>query len=82
MVVSADAENIKVALYHGGFVTHSVHMSHRMLFLDQVGFIDGQTEQNIKVNMPPSKDLAPPGPYVIYVVTDGVPGIGQFVLVE
>ncbi|KAI5201489.1 galactose oxidase [Aureobasidium subglaciale] len=80
--VPTGAKNVKVALYHGGFVTHSVHMSHRMLFLDTQGWKDGVQGQSVTVTMPPSSNLAPPGPYVIYVVVDGVPGIGQFVQVS
>jgi hypothetical protein len=77
-----NAQDLKVALYHGGFVTHSLHMGHRMLFLDHEGFAPGQTGQSISVSMPPSRNLAPPGPYVVYVVVDGVPGIGQTVMVS
>jgi hypothetical protein len=77
-----NAQDLKVALHHGGFVTHSLHMGHRMLFLDHEGFAPGQTGQSISVSMPPSRNLAPPGPYVVYVVVDGVPGIGQTVMVS
>ncbi|KAI4722115.1 galactose oxidase [Aureobasidium sp. EXF-10727] len=80
--VPVGAKEVKVSLYHGGFVTHSVHMSHRMLFLDTVGWKDGATKQTLTVTMPPSANVAPPGPYVVYVVVDGVPGIGQFVQVS
>ena len=73
---------VKVALYHGGYVTHSVHMNHRMAFLDTAGFNAGQMTQKITVTMPPTSHVAPPGPYVVYVVVDGVPAIGQFVLVS
>ncbi|THZ15339.1 galactose oxidase [Aureobasidium pullulans] len=76
------AKAVKVALYHGGFVTHSVHMSHRMAFLDTAGWKAGATDQQITVTMPPSANVAPPGPYVVYVVVDGVPGVGQFVQVS
>lgn len=76
------ANEIKVALYHGGFVTHSLHMGHRMLFLDNEGFEAGKTEQKVTVTMPPNSNVAPPGPYVVYVVVDGVPGVGQFVMVS
>ncbi|EME38661.1 carbohydrate-binding module family 18 protein [Dothistroma septosporum NZE10] len=76
-----DAKEAKVSLYHGGFVTHSLHMSHRMLFLDTERFQEGQAEQNIQVTMPPNNKVAPPGPYVVYVVVDGVPGLGQVVMV-
>lgn len=80
--VPAGAKNVKVSLYHGGFVTHSVHMSHRMLFLDNSGWKAGATQQTLTVTMPPNANVAPPGPYVVYVVVDGVPGIGQFVQVS
>lgn len=72
---------VQVALYHGGFVTHSLHMGHRMAFLDTGGWVDDEVSQSIVVAMPPNSSVVPPGPYVIYVVVDGVPGIGQFVQV-
>lgn len=77
----AGAQNVKVVLYHGGFVTHSLHMNHRMVVLDTVFFVPGSTSQSIQATMPPNSNVAPPGPYVVYVVVDGVPGIGQFVSV-
>lgn len=56
-------------------------MSHRMMFLDTTGWIDGAQQQNVTVTMPPNNNIAPPGPYVVYVLADGVPAIGQFVMV-
>ncbi|KAH8690537.1 glyoxal oxidase N-terminus-domain-containing protein [Talaromyces proteolyticus] len=76
------AQSLKIALYHGGFVTHSLHMSQRLLFLDFDKFFPGSKYQVVNVTMPPSSSIAPPGPYVVYVVLDGVPGIGQFVMVN
>ncbi|KAF2823430.1 DUF1929-domain-containing protein [Ophiobolus disseminans] len=78
----ANSKAVKVSLYYGGFVTHSVHMGHRMAFLDTTGFKAGTTAQSITVTMPPTKSIAPPGPYVVYVLVDGVPAIGQFVKVS
>lgn len=78
----AGAQAAQVALYHGGFVTHSLHMNHRMIFLDQTGFKAGVTAQTLTVTMPPNRNIAQPGPYVVYVTIDGVPGIGQFVSVS
>ncbi|KAF2735174.1 glyoxal oxidase [Polyplosphaeria fusca] len=78
----ANAKAVKVSLYYGGFVTHSVHMGHRMAFLDTKNFKAGSTAQTITVTMPPNKNVAPPGPYVVYVLVDGVPAIGQFVQVS
>ncbi|KAF2136877.1 carbohydrate-binding module family 18 [Aplosporella prunicola CBS 121167] len=77
----AGAKEVRVALYHGGFVTHSVHMNHRMAFLDTEGWAAGAASQNIKVTMPPNSNVAPPGPYVVYVVVDGVPAVGKMVMV-
>ncbi|GAB7356043.1 hypothetical protein MBLNU459_g6659t2 [Dothideomycetes sp. NU459] len=79
--VPAGAKAAKVSLYYGGFVTHSLHMSHRMAFLDTAGWAAGSTTQKLTVTMPPNSNVAPPGPYVVYVVVDGVPAVGQFVMV-
>jgi hypothetical protein len=75
-------KGVKVALYHGGFVTHSLHMNHRMALLDNTGYQTGATSQKITVTMPPNANVAPPGPYVVYIMLDGVPGYGQFVSVN
>lgn len=72
---------VAVALYHGGFVTHSLHMNHRMVFLDNSGYVAGATAQTLTVSMPPNNNVAQPGPYVVYVTCNGVPAIGQFVMV-
>ncbi|RDL31534.1 DUF1929-domain-containing protein [Venustampulla echinocandica] len=78
----ADTKSVKVVLYHGGFVTHSVHMGHRMLELDVADWAPGAAQQKVSVSSPPNNNAAPPGPYVVYVVVDGVPGVGQFVQVS
>ena len=75
------ATAVQVALYHGGFVTHSLHMNHRMAYLDNTGWVAGAIAQQLTVTMPPNSNITPPGPYVIYVVVDGVPSVGQFVTV-
>ena len=56
-------------------------MGHRMAILDTSGWVTGATEQELLVTMPPTRNIAPPGPYVVYVLSDGVPGIGQYVSV-
>lgn len=73
---------VKITLYYGGFVTHSVHMGHRMLYLDNTGFTAGVVSQTLIVTMPPNKNTCPPGPYMVFVVADGIPSIGQFVSVS
>lgn len=86
---------IQISLHHNGFITHSLHMNQRMLFLD---FTDDessssvqhptheknlqQQKKTLRVRMPPTPNLAPPGPYVVYVVVNGVPAVGQMVMVR
>ncbi|KAL2043168.1 hypothetical protein N7G274_004228 [Stereocaulon virgatum] len=84
VVFNAPAGNTvcKVVLYHGGYVTHSLHMNHRMLFLDIKGYVAGASRQSLTVTMPPNKNIAQPGPYVVYVTCGGVPAVGQFVMVS
>lgn len=60
----------------------SVHMGHRMLELDVGRWVKGATTQNVVITGPPNRNVAPPGPYVVYVVVDAVPSVGQFVQVR
>jgi len=57
-------------------------MGQRMVMLDTTGWQAGAGEQTLTVTMPPNGNVAPPGPYVVYVLVDGVPGVGQFVSVS
>lgn len=57
-------------------------MNHRMLFLDKTGYVAGDTSQTLTVSSPSNTNVAQPGPYVVYVTSDGVPAIGQFVMVS
>lgn len=50
-----------------------------MVQLDSTGFVPGGTTQTLFVSAPPNRNVAPPGPYVVYVVVDGIPAMGQFV---
>lgn len=85
LTVSYDAPNpgdgASVVLYHGGFVTHSLHMGQRMAVLDVEGFATGSLSQTLSARMPPNNNVVPPGPYVVFVLQDGVPGVGTFVRV-
>lgn len=95
---------IQISLSHNGFITHSLHMNQRMLFLDFTDVSSSSSEhptneeldhpthekktknlaqqKTLRVRMPPTPNLAPPGPYVVYVVVDGVPAVGQMVMVR
>lgn len=80
--VPANSKSVKVSLYYGGFVTHSVHMGHRMVMLETTGFNTASTGQTVTATMPPNRNVLPAGPYLLFVVVDGVPAIGQFVNVS
>lgn len=85
---------IQISLSHNGFITHSLHMNQRMLFLDFTDVSSSsshekttheknlQQKKTLRVRMPPTPNLAPPGPYVVYVVVNGVPAVGQMVMVR
>ncbi|TAQ89518.1 hypothetical protein B7494_g2162 [Chlorociboria aeruginascens] len=77
----AGGQAVRFVLYHGGFITHSVHMGHRMMDLDTTGWVAGATSQKLTVTSPPNNNVAPPGPYVVYILVDGIPAVGQFVSV-
>ena len=69
---------LDIILYAGGFVTHSVHMGHVMVYLDNNGWVSiGRGRKRVEAWMPQGIKLAP-GPYVVFVVANGIPGYGQF----
>jgi hypothetical protein len=78
---STSVKSTKMALYYTGFVTHSLHMGHRMVYLDFVGNSTG-TAQSVTVTPPPTHNITPPGYYMLFVIADGVPSIGQMIMVN
>lgn len=74
-------EEFKILLYHGGFVTHAVHMGQVMIEMEHLNLKHVNGDQYSVSVMIPDIRIAP-GPYVIYVVVNGVPGVGQFVSVQ
>ena len=75
----SNGATVSVVLYQGGFVTHSLHMGARMVLLDTVGFMPGNPSQTLNVTMPPSANIAIPGPYMMFVLVDGTPSVGSWV---
>jgi len=73
--------NVNVLLYHGGFVTHGLHMGQVMVEMKHLDLKHVRGSQYEMKVMVPEIKLAP-GPYVVYVVVDDVPGVGQFVSVQ
>ncbi|KAL6245430.1 hypothetical protein RBB50_007429 [Rhinocladiella similis] len=72
-------ETLDIILYSGGFVTHSLHMGQVMVYLEHSSWVSSNASRTkVQAYMPEGVKIAP-GPYVVYVVANGVPGIGQFV---
>lgn len=71
---------VDIILSAGGFVTHSVHMGQVMVYLETNGWVASGRRRwkHVEARVPEGIKLAP-GPYVVYVVVNGVPGVGQFV---
>jgi hypothetical protein len=79
---SVAVQDVKVVLYYTGFVTHSLHMGHRMVYCNYTGSTRGVSKPVLTVRPPPDRSVTPPGYYALYIVADGVPSMGQFVMVK
>jgi Glyoxal oxidase N-terminus/Domain of unknown function (DUF1929) len=79
---NTNTQTIQVVLYYTGFVTHAVHMGHRMVYLDYTGLVQNAASQSITVTPPPSHNITPPGYYMLFVVANGVPSMGQMIMVN
>ena len=82
--VRNNVKNTKVVLYHGGFVTHALHMGQRMVELFHGMSIDkkGMVGALVNIHMPESAGVVPPGPYWLFAIINGVPSEGISVIVE
>ncbi|KAF9972042.1 hypothetical protein BGZ73_004900 [Actinomortierella ambigua] len=63
--------DIKVSFAQPGFVTHSTHMSQRLVGLEIVK----KDNAKLTVKAPASNGIAPPSHYMLTVVLDGVPAV-------
>lgn len=77
---ATSVELLEVVLYTGGFVTHCVHMGQQMYFLDVEVKKEGAELIVLETSIPKVKMA--PGPYFVYVLANGIPGIAQPVMVE
>jgi hypothetical protein len=74
--------DVKIVLYYTGFITHSLHMNHRMAYCDYGDYQQNETVHAITVIPPPNHSITPPGYYILFVVADGIPSIGQMIMVN
>jgi hypothetical protein len=75
-------KKVEVILYTGGFVTHSVHMGQQMYYLEHTWSFskDDGNKINVQTKIPDIKMA--PGPWWVYVMADGVPSVGQVVMLQ
>ena len=78
-VQTTDAASItKVTLIRFGSVTHAFDEGQRLISLSFSSVSGG-----ISVTLPSSRNIAPPGPYMLFLVNgNGVPSIGQIMILQ
>jgi hypothetical protein len=78
-VDSPDAASIaEVVLLRPGAVTHGFNMSQRFIGCS----ITGGGATSLQVGAPPDATIAPPGPYLLFVITSGrIPSEGRWIRV-
>ena len=79
---SAAAANTTVVLARGGFTTHAMNMGQRHLQLNNTYTVNDDGSYVLHVSqVPPNPNLLTPGPALLFVVVNGVPGNGTMVIV-
>jgi hypothetical protein len=79
----ATVKSAKVNVIRGGFSTHAIQFGQRFLELITSYEIDQEagTTTLYVTQMPPNAALFTPGPAMLFLVLDGVPSHGQYVMV-
>ncbi|KAJ9166014.1 hypothetical protein P3X46_020815 [Hevea brasiliensis] len=74
---------VSVTMVSPSFTTHSFSMNHRLLFLGNEKVTNaGTATYDIQVTTPPSKNLAPSGYYLLFVVHQDIPSEGIWVQIR
>nr|XP_016434335.1 PREDICTED: WSC domain-containing protein ARB_07867-like isoform X1 [Nicotiana tabacum] len=77
------AKELMVSMIPPSFTTHSFAMNQRLLILDVVEVQRlSLFAQKITVCAPPSRNIAPPGYYMVFVVHKGVPGHSSWIRMQ
>lgn len=79
----AIVKTAKVNVVRGGFSTHAMSMGQRFLELSTSYTIDPDNNRTtLHVSqMPPNAALFQPGPVMLFLVLDGVPSWGEYIIV-
>lgn len=64
-----------VSLLRPGSVTHSFNMEQRLVGLT----VSGRSAVDVTLDAPPGPTIAPPGWYLLFLLSGGVPSVGRFV---
>jgi hypothetical protein len=79
------AKNTKVVIIRGGFNTHAIGFGQKMLQLESTYTVDQQTNKTTlhvsQLPGNPGPTLFQPGSAMIFVVTNGIPSEGEFLMV-
>lgn len=76
------ADKTKVALMRGGFNTHAMNMGQRYLQLNNTYTVNEDQSITLHVAQPPPNPfIFQPGPGFVFVVIDGIPSNGSYVIV-
>ncbi|XP_021889722.1 aldehyde oxidase GLOX1 [Carica papaya] len=76
-------KNVRVTMVAPSFTTHSFSMNQRLLVLTTGKLISlGKSGYDISVTAPPSRILAPPGYYLLFVVSEEIPSEGIWVNIQ
>lgn len=76
-------QSAKVNIIRGGFSTHAVQWGQRFLELETSYLIDNSTNTTTLFvsQMPPNAALFSPGPALMFLVLDGVPSNGLYIMI-
>lgn len=80
---TSDASKTKVVVIRTGFSTHGMNFGQRYLELG-VSFTQYQDTGDVKLHvsqMPPNANIFQPGPAMIFLVVDGIPSMGQMIMI-
>jgi hypothetical protein len=76
------ADNTTIVLVRTGWTTHGMNMGQRFLQLNNTYAVhdDGSIELHVS-QLPPQPEIFQPGPAFVYVVVNGIPSTGTYVIV-
>jgi hypothetical protein len=68
--------NLKAAIIHHGFITHSQNFSQRYVYLEITNFWNDETTPGqyiLTIKLPPNPTIIAPGPSYMYVFNNDAP---------